>query len=474
MHQKLTGIDVNKARAPRQTSLPLDIVVVGAGVTGLTCALALTRVGHRVLVLEKDKDWTVSPKRKCGFPVPASVSSLFSRWNLLHILDRAGITSENVWFRNLQTLHTLGEDRYDTDLVKDAGGELMLVSRGELELSILDIAEQLGAKVRMDAEVTEIGEDGRSVTLANGEVLLADMIVGASGCLSVCRKMLEEPGEDQGVDMGMAMLDAIIPRTAAEADTEVSANKELTEVNYFYGNGRQAHIYPFNETDIAFHLYVPSSGDGGGEDWNDTITSEEFAALAEDFCHPSIHKLAGLATSVSKIRIVNRPLLDEWVHDSGHMVTVGGAAHPYLPGVMQGGGMGIEDAGLLGALFAHFHFMDQIPTFLYAFEEMRQTRCKMINDVELMTMQLWTMPDGPEAEERERLFTEKSSTGRGMFDGDENMNIKLYGYNVEDAADEWWIQWGVIAERTKHAGEKPEDSQTSGVGGVSVRIKSMG
>jgi salicylate hydroxylase len=43
---------------------------------------------------------------------------------------------------------------------------------------------------RTNAEVVEIAEDCRSLRLASGEVIQADVIVGADGALGLCRKVV--------------------------------------------------------------------------------------------------------------------------------------------------------------------------------------------------------------------------------------------------------------------------------------------
>ena len=80
------------------------------------------------------------------------------------------------------------------------------MQRWKVEQSLLAVVQQLGAEVRMDAEVVRIGGDGQSVTLASGEVVGADIVVGASGSSSVCRKILEQPGEE-GVDFDVMLLE---------------------------------------------------------------------------------------------------------------------------------------------------------------------------------------------------------------------------------------------------------------------------
>lgn len=46
---------ISKLLPPKKyAALPIDFLVVGGGVSGLASAIALTRVGHRVTVLERD------------------------------------------------------------------------------------------------------------------------------------------------------------------------------------------------------------------------------------------------------------------------------------------------------------------------------------------------------------------------------------------------------------------------------------
>jgi cation diffusion facilitator CzcD-associated flavoprotein CzcO len=41
---------------PQQAKLSILFLIVGGGISGLACAIALRRVGHRVIVLEQDGD----------------------------------------------------------------------------------------------------------------------------------------------------------------------------------------------------------------------------------------------------------------------------------------------------------------------------------------------------------------------------------------------------------------------------------
>jgi hypothetical protein len=68
---------------------------------------------------------------------------------------------------------------------------------------LLETARELGAETRTNAEVVEVAEDCRSVRLASGEVLKADVIVGADGSHGICRSILlpQDPPKPTGLTL---------------------------------------------------------------------------------------------------------------------------------------------------------------------------------------------------------------------------------------------------------------------------------
>ena len=68
---------------------------------------------------------------------------------------------------------------------------------------LLETARELGAKTRSNAEVVEIAEDCRSLRLATGEVIEADVIVGADGSQGLCRRLVvpQDPPKPAGITL---------------------------------------------------------------------------------------------------------------------------------------------------------------------------------------------------------------------------------------------------------------------------------
>jgi salicylate hydroxylase len=72
---------------------------------------------------------------------------------------------------------------------------------GHLREMLLETARELGAETRTNAEVVEVAEDCRSVRLASGEVIKADIIIGADGSRGMCRSLVspQDPPNTTGV-----------------------------------------------------------------------------------------------------------------------------------------------------------------------------------------------------------------------------------------------------------------------------------
>jgi salicylate hydroxylase len=68
---------------------------------------------------------------------------------------------------------------------------------------LLETARELGAETRTNAEVVKVAEDCRSLRLASGEVLKADVIIGADGGHGICRAILlpQDPPKPTGLTL---------------------------------------------------------------------------------------------------------------------------------------------------------------------------------------------------------------------------------------------------------------------------------
>ena len=119
-------------------------------------------------------------------------------------------------------------------------------------------------------------------------------------------------------------------------------------------------------------------------------------------------------------------------------------------------GMAAGDAAVLGRMFSHLHSKEQIDTFLSAVQEIRQERVKTVVEVAASNVLSIALPPGVaaafESDHAGRADDGLRRLQNGL--GETQMEMaqmieEIFGYDPEDQADDWWVQWGVMQERAR-------------------------
>lgn len=97
--------------------------------------------------------------------------------------------------------------------------------------------------------------------------------------------------------------------------------------------------------------------------------------------------------------------------------------------------MALEDAVVLGTLFGHLKKPEQISAFVNAFQEIREDRTKVVNNVDVSNAKLVRLPPGPERDARDSSIRQSrkdwdDGTLRQEFEG----VAALFAYEAPDAA----------------------------------------
>ena len=141
---------------------------------------------------------------------------------------------------------------------------------------MLETARELGAETRTNAQVVEVAADCRSVRLASGEVLEADIIIGADGSHGICRSIIlpQDPPKPTGLTLFMyvvsppffpvlrfhlimKIISSVIPADRIYADPELRSLVEQEKVIITY---RYVKIHLILTEDFAMGLvWAPSS-----------------------------------------------------------------------------------------------------------------------------------------------------------------------------------------------------------------------
>lgn len=349
------------------------VAVVGAGIAGLTTALALRAEGFDVDVYE-----AAAKPREVGAGITLAPNAMRGL-RYVGVEDEivsAGIEPGMQYISHWQDGRTLVEiDRSGTR--EQYQVPYIYIHRADLQSLMFDKAHAKGVRVQTgkrllaieDPEDSGAGSGGASDTtvlrFADDTSASADLVVGADGLKSVVRGLFQPaPASFTG---------HIAFRALAPVDESV---RHLAEgPGMHIGPGRMAVRYPLRASSIL-NLVFLARQDGWTEDgWSIPAQRRELEALFEGWCADVQHLIAAArAETLHKWAINAHAPLPTWCRGD-RVVLVGDAAHAMTPFLGQGASMAIEDAVVLARALAS---CDSIGDGLARYEGARLERAHFV------------------------------------------------------------------------------------------------
>src|SRR3954449_764779 len=159
----------------------MRILIVGAGIAGLTAALALLRDGHEVAVYEQ------APKLAelgAGVQISANGARVLFALGLEDAIRRVWCEPTGKEIRLWNTGETWKLFDLGAESITRYGAPYFMIHRTDLHQVLIDaVRARKPDAIRLDARVTGFEDDGDSVTLhlANGERAIGEALIGADG-----------------------------------------------------------------------------------------------------------------------------------------------------------------------------------------------------------------------------------------------------------------------------------------------------
>jgi salicylate hydroxylase len=298
----------------------LQVIIIGGGIAGLAAAIALQKRGARVRVLEQAGAFR---EVGAGLQISPNGARVLQALGLERALTQYGLRACAVVLRKAASAGQV----LRMDLPRDGAG-FHLVHRadlvGMLQAALPGQAIQLGTKVKA---VTLEGARP-SVTLDTGELLEADLLLGADGLNSVLRPAITGAGSP--FFTGQVAWRALIP-----------CSGDAPEAQVFMGPGRHLVSYPLRGGSLRNIIAVEERETWAAEGWNHLDDPANLRAAFAEFGGP----VPGWLAQVREVHLwglFRHPVAQTW--HSGAAAILGDAAHPTLPFMAQGANMALEDA----------------------------------------------------------------------------------------------------------------------------------
>ncbi|EKM50084.1 uncharacterized protein PHACADRAFT_46976, partial [Phanerochaete carnosa HHB-10118-sp] len=427
-----------------EASLRLDFIVVGGGLSGLSVAHVLSKAGHSVRVLEK---LPALGAPSGGLRVPPNMSKILKKWVGGEELAKTAVLNIATPWYDLHTSEKMGAAQWRPAVMAETGGEFLLMKHEDVHRLLYRLAIESGAKVDFGVSVASVapGDPRPTVTLSTGKVLEADIVIGADGPRSLVRPVvLDRP--DDAVPSGLTVFGTTIPAEKMMQDPKLAKLVQANEWPIMMGTNRSLCAHPVKgKTEFAVQMYWPDEDaltpDHATESWYDAVptSSLDFSNLG-----PMAQRMLKLTPYLYRTRYMTREEeIDEWIDESGRIVLIGEAAHPWFPGGTYGPSMALEDAVVFGTLFGRLSSWKEIPRFLNAYQEIRFNRTNSTNEMDVSNAAFMRLPPGPGAEARNMQIRQaRDEWDDGSLKREFEGLAALFGYEAEDAAQEWWVTWG--------------------------------
>src|SRR5215468_762596 len=321
------------------------VLIAGAGIGGLTAALALAQHGFRVAVFDQAQRLD---EIGAGIQLSPNASRVLIALGLGERLRPHVVAPQELRVLHAQSARMLAraplgaaaEDRY--------GAPYWVIHRGDLQTALREaVAADPNIALRLGARVEDFALHPNGVTIAtstaqHGGEERGGALIAADGLWSTLRRRLGHRGEPRFARhtawRALAPADALVPELRAPA------------VNLWFGTRAHLVHYPVRGGSLINVVAIVR------DDWREPGWSAagERAEILARYRAPmwSAVPRAILAAPEhwQKWALYDRAPLAQW--GKGPATLLGDAAHPMLPYLAQGAAMAIEDAAVLAQRLA--------------------------------------------------------------------------------------------------------------------------
>ncbi len=356
----------------------MHAIIAGAGIGGLTMALALARHGHSVTMVEQSAEMG---EVGAGLQLGPNACKVLAGLGLEATLAEVAFTPLAAEVRGCARGDLLLRNPLGAAALRRWGAPYFQVHRADLHAILLSAVRQRSeVELRLGEKVcgAQTSDVRASLELECGDRIVGDILVGCDGVRSRVRQALFGPEAPRftgqvawrGVVEAARLPKDLIPPVAA-----VWTGQGKHFVHYYLRGGALVNLVGVVERDWLV------------ESWNEPGDPAELQADFAGWPEP-VRALCESVEQPFRWALYGRAPLRQW--SLGRATLAGDACHPMLPFLAQGAAMAIEDAAVLATrLAAH---ADPVLA-LAAYERDRKPRTSRVQAWSARNARLFHLPE---------------------------------------------------------------------------------
>ncbi|KAN0116819.1 salicylate hydroxylase [Hyaloscypha variabilis] len=444
---------------PLEAYTPLKTLIIGAGITGLSTAIALSLTGHTITIYEAAQSLS---EVGAGLQIAPNASRVLARFGVLEQVMKKANVLEGLSLRRWKNDEEIGRAPLMPRVGEKYGAPLCVIHRADLQSILLQALDSLRNPVTLHLgnKVVALTHSSKtSIQLETGEWVEGDVIICADGVKSLMRQNFLSPGEENSekikkeggsaayprgqaddvadqispVPAGDAAYRVLIPRSKLEGNKQGIKLLDSNIGMRWMGPGGHIMAYPVRENTLYnIVLLHPQSSRSESESKPVYSTADTRTGKSSKNEMLSFYS-SWNSTIISLLSYIPDGEVAEW-----NLLSL---PTPYVDERELCAAQGIEDAGALACVLAKIGSKEEIGDALKVFESVRKERAERIQSSAGETRRVLHLDDGKEQRERDRKMRGVAGRSRGLKGEEKGEDVR----NLDLWADEEWQEymWGV-------------------------------
>ena len=314
-----------------------DISIIGAGISGLSSAIALKNFPLQIKIFEKNKTFSTLG---AGIQLGPNGTRVLSSLGLLDSIIKKSSQPRRLNVFDIQKNKYLCGMKLGSNTVNKYGFPYLTILRSDLHSTLqknLDKCKNVEVIRGFEMDGLEVLKDRISVIDKKGKNFNSRALIGSDGIHSIVRK-LQFKNDSVGANQSTAY------RTLIKNDCK-SISKHSKDIKIWFGNAFHAITYPVginNDINVVVVTKQIHHNDFG---WSNPCHLNEFFSFFSPYPNSEITKLISVTSEWYKWPIFGcRPIKRTNEMTRGSIILLGDAAHYMKPHLAQGASMALEDS----------------------------------------------------------------------------------------------------------------------------------